>query len=115
MMEKRDKALFSVTMSVALAFGFLHVFIPDFHFDFDRLHIFFFNLCAGGSILLTYGTGEAKVPRKVHIYFGLSLVYAITAFFNLFWATLILSVPLAIIVESVRIKRFKSFFPWDFF
>ncbi len=113
-MEKRDIVLFGAAMSLALAFGFLHVFIPNFPYDFDRLHIFLFNLCAGASILLTYGSNAEKVPKKVRVYFALSLVYAVSAFLNLFWITLLLSVPLIAIVESVRIQRFKSFLPWYF-
>jgi len=113
-MTRRDKIIFGLTMSVALAFGFLHVFVPDFSLDFDRLHIFFFNLCAGGSILLYFGSNAGKVTPKIYVYFALTVAYALSAFFNEFWLTLILSVPLFIIVESVRIKRF-SLFPFDFF
>ncbi len=68
-------------MSLALAFGFFHVFIPDFKYDFDRLHIFLFNLCSGGSILLYFASEEKKFSPKIYVYFALSLAYALTAFF----------------------------------
>jgi hypothetical protein len=113
-MTLRNKIIFGLTMSTALAFGFLHLFIPDFPYDFDRLHIFFFNLCAGGSILLFFGHNEKKIPPKVFVYFSISLVYALTAFLNIFWISILLSIPLILIVESVRIQRF-GFFPFDFF
>lgn len=112
-MTRRNKLILGFTMSLALACGFLHLLIPDFAYDFDRLHIFLFNLCSGGSILLFFGSNEKKVPLTVYIYFALSIIYALTAFFNMFLATIILSVPLVGIVESVRIKRF-SILPFDF-
>ena len=113
-MTRSDKLIFSSTMSLALAFGFLHVFIPDFAFDFDRLHIFLFNLCAGGSILLFYCDGGGRIAPSIYLYFGLTLFYAVSAFFELYWLTLILSVPLIALVERTRIRRF-SFFPFAFF
>jgi len=121
-MKIPHQLLFGGTMSLALAFGSLHLFVPDFELDFNRLHIFLFNLCAGGSILLfhaittdTMHFGPPRgLPRRVLVYFALSLLYAISAFLELYPATLVLSVPLVIIVESVRIQRF-GLFPFDFF
>lgn len=118
-MKSSDKILFGGTMSLALAFGFLHVFIPNFEYDFDRLHIFFFNLCAGASILLTFASSGSKdttleVPKKVYVYFALAMAYGLSAFFEVYALTLLLSLPLFALVESVRIKRF-GLFPWDFF
>jgi hypothetical protein len=113
-MKTGDKILFGGTMSLALAFGFLHVFIPSFPYDFDRLHVFFFNLCAGASILLTYTSGTPRVPRSVYVYFTLAMIYGVSAFLHLYPLTLALSIPLFALVESIRIKRF-GLFPWDFF
>jgi hypothetical protein len=113
-MTTRDKLVLGSTMSLALAFGFLHVFVPDFALDFDRLHIFLFNLCSGGSVLLYFARGERRVSPIIYAYFALTLVYAASAFLELYGATLALSIPLVAIVESVRVRRF-SFFPRDFF
>lgn len=79
-------------MSLALAFGFLHLLIPDFAYDFDRLHIFLFNLCTGGSILLYHGIGLKRMTTRVYSFFGVSLVYAISAFLELYAVTLIASI-----------------------
>jgi hypothetical protein len=113
-MTSRDRLVLAVTMSLALAFGFLHVLVPRFGLDFDRLHIFLFNLCSGGSVLLFFARGERRVTPLVYAYFALTLVYAASAFLEQYWATLVLSIPLVAIVESVRVRRF-SFFPRDFF
>ncbi|MBT3220280.1 MAG: hypothetical protein HN348_14430 [Proteobacteria bacterium] len=113
-MSTPAKIVFAITISLALAFGFIHLLIPDFAFDFDRLHIFLFNLCAGGSILLFYATGQREITWKNQVYFVISLIYALTAFFEVYWATILVSLPLIAIVESVRIKRF-SLLPFDFF
>jgi hypothetical protein len=108
------KILFGTTMSLALAFGFLHLFVPDYSYDFDRLHIFLFNLCSGGSILLYHAIGLKRMTPRVWTYFGVSLVYALSAFFEVYWLTLIASLPLIVLVESVRQQRF-GLFPFDFF
>lgn len=113
-MTSRDKLVLGLTMSLALAFGFLHVFVPRVGLDFDRLHIFLFNLCSGGSVLLYFAHGERRVPPVVYAYFSLTLVYATSAFLEIYWGTLVLSIPLVAIVESVRVRKF-SFFPRDFF
>ncbi len=108
------KAVFGLTMALALAFGFLHIFVPDSPLDLDRLHIFLFNLCAGGAILLFHATGERRVTRLVLGYFGVSLAYAVAAFMEFHVATMLLSLPIIAMVERVRIQRF-SLLPLEFF
>jgi len=44
----------------------------------------------------------------------LALAYAVVAFFNVYVPAMVLSLGLALIVETVRVKRF-SLFPWGFF
>jgi len=107
------KIVLALTMSTALGFGFMHLFIPDFLLDFDRLHIFFFNLCAGGSLILYHAQGRNRVRVRVSCFFLLSFFYSLFAFFELYPLAIALSVPLVAIVESVRIKRF-GFLPLDF-
>ncbi|MBN2160871.1 MAG: hypothetical protein JW807_15890 [Spirochaetes bacterium] len=99
-------------MTAALGFGFLHLFIPGY--NFERLHIFLFNLCAGGSVLIMHAEGKGDFTALTRTFYILSLLYAVSAFFQLYPAAILLSSVIAVIVERVRIARF-SFFPIDFF
>jgi hypothetical protein len=113
-MNNKLKALFSFLMITALAFGFIDIYYPVQTYSFERLHIFLFNLCTGGSILLYYTEGQAKVSKTVQLFFLGSLVYAFSAFFLVYPLTMLVSVGLYILVEKVRIEKF-SFFPLQFF
>ena len=99
-------------MTIALGFGFLPLFIPGI--NFARLHIFFYNLCTGGTILLYFTENKKKMSLKVSSYLVLAIVYALLAFFERYVESIILGLILAVMVESVRIKRFQLL-PWDFF
>ena len=102
-------------MSLALFFGFLRLFIPEtIPYNFDRLHIFLFNLCSGGSIILYFTEGRRDVSPKIILFLILSVAYAVFAFLEIYIPVLIISVGLMLIVESCRIEKF-SFFPYDFF
>ena len=113
-MNNKLKALFSFLMITALAFGFINIYFPVQTYSFERLHIFLFNLCTGGSILLYYTEGQARVSKTVRLFFLGSLIYAFSAFFLLYPLTMLVSVGLYILVEKVRIKKF-SFLPIQFF
>lgn len=108
------KLLFSFLMIVALVFGFVHIYFPLQDYSFERLHIFLFNLCTGGSILLYYTQGFKHVSGTVKLFFVGSLIYAFSAFFNWYSITLAVSVPLYFLVEKIRIQTF-SWMPSDFF
>lgn len=101
-------------MTTALAFGFLHQFFGHVSLNFDRLHIFLFNLCSGGTIVLYYTEGLKHLSLKASAFLVISLCYACFAFFELYPLAIFCSLILAGIVESIRIRCF-SFFPWDFF
>ncbi len=104
-----------VLMSTALFFGFLHLFVPDgTSYNFERLHIFLFNLCSGGTIVLYYTEKQRKASKKVILFGILSISYALSAFFKIYIPALAISLIMAVIVEFIRIKRF-SFFPHNFF
>ncbi len=113
-MSNQAKLLFGVVMTLALLFGFLAVIWPDGPCSFERLHIFGFNLLTGGSLILYHTQGRGVLTRRVKTYFVLALLYALCAATGWYVPTLILSVPLFLVVESVRIQRF-SLFPFDFF
>jgi hypothetical protein len=101
-------------MTLALSFGFLHLFIPIHEYSFERLHIFLFNLCTGGTLLLYFTENQRKLSTKSSIFLLLALLYAVLAFFKRYIPAMIISLILAGIVESTRIKRF-SFLPFNLF
>ncbi|ADD69648.1 conserved hypothetical protein [Denitrovibrio acetiphilus DSM 12809] len=103
---------FMLTMTIALSFGFMHHFIADY--NFERLHIFLFNLCTGGTIILYFTMDKGKMTKRLYAFFLLSFVYAFLAFFEYYALAIAISLILFGIVESVRNIKF-SFFPWDFF
>lgn len=106
-MNYRLKILFSVLMITALVFGFINIYFPIENYSFERLHIFLFNLCTGGSILLYYTQGRVKVSKTVQIFFTGSLIYAFSAFFKVYPVTILISVLLFVLVEKVRIEKFS--------
>ena len=113
-MAVRLKLLFSFLMITALIFGFVHIYFPAKAFSFERLHIFLFNLCTGGTILLYYTEKQSQMTKTVRHFFLASLVYAFSAFFKLYPVTLITALVLCWQVETVRIRAF-GFFPFGFF
>ena len=113
-MTLKVKALFSFLMITALCFGFIAIYFPSKTYDFERLHIFLFNLCTGGTILLHFTSGGGKLTGTVRMFFICSLVYAFSAFFKWYPLTLVMSVCLFSLVEKIRVQRF-SVFPSVFF
>ncbi len=113
-MSSRLKLLFGITMSLALAFGFLHSVWPETWISLKRLHIFLFNLLTGGSLVLYYSKATRGISKRIKLFFALALLYALAAAVRWYIPALILSVPLFIIVESVRIQKF-SLLPLEFF
>jgi len=113
-MSTLSKLILAGTMSLALLFGFMDPLWPDALLSFKRLHIFLFNLMSGGALIIHYTERRPDLGRTAVTYFLLSLGYALSAAARLYPLTLVLSLPLFALVESVRIRRF-SFFPLDFF
>jgi len=113
-MNTRLKILFSILMVTALIFGFIHIYFPVDNYNFERLHIFLFNLCTGGTILLYYTQGRVKVSKTVRFFFLGSLIYAFSAFLKLYAITVLVSIPLFVLVEKIRMEKY-SFFPILFF
>lgn len=111
-MSRSLRLVFMTTMTIALAFGFMHHFIGDY--NFERLHIFLFNLCTGGTIILYFTMDKGYMTKRLWVFFILSFVYAFLSFFEYYAAAIAVSLVLFLIVESVRNIRF-SFFPSDFF
>jgi hypothetical protein len=109
MTDVTKKLLFALIFS-AFLFGYLDLF---FEKSFERLHIFLFNLCTGCFVILKMTETKIKSNRS-YIFLLLSLIYALFAFLELYILAIVISLVLAIIVESIRIQTF-SFFPFDFF
>ena len=108
------RLIFAFLMPLALLFGFLHLFLPGSHHNFERLHVFLFNLCSGGTIILYYTEGVKRLTVKTCSFLVLALAFAVTAFLEVYKASIVIAFVLSIIVESIRIKEF-SVFPIGFF
>jgi len=114
-MSIRLRLLLMGLMVSALFFGFLHLFVPHSAIqNFERLHIFLFNLCSGGTILIFYTENKSELSYKGVIFLFLAMAYALLAFWQFYLTAMIIAFILAIIVDSVRIERF-SVFPSAFF
>jgi len=103
-----------VTMSSALAFGFLDPLFPEAAISLKRLHVFLFNLLSGGSLIVYYSAGRKVLSPKVLLFFLLALAYALCAAARWYIPALVLSAPLFAVVEWTRISRF-ALLPLDFF
>lgn len=99
-------------MTSALLFGFLNLFLSNY--NFERLHIFLFNLSTGGTLILIFSENKRKLSVRTGLFLCLSFVYALSAFMKIYPPAIASAWIMALIVESIRIKRF-SFFPMNFF
>lgn len=113
-MNQRLKSIFGILAVTALVFGFLHLLIPNSPYNFERLHVFLFNLCGGGSLVLFFTLRKPEISLRVTAFMILSLAYAIFAYLEIYIPAMILSIALAFIVETVRWDRF-SVLPLGFF
>lgn len=100
-----------LTMSAAFIFGFLDHLL---HMNFERLHIFLFNLTSGGFTILYLTAGKTRPSIRIIIFYLVSIAFALTAFFHLYIPAAVCGAVLAVIVETFRRERF-SFFPKEFF
>lgn len=114
-MSVRMKFTLLLTMTIALSCGFMHHLVAPSVLNFQRLHIFLFNLCSGGTLLIYFTEDKRQLSRRGKIFFVLSLLFAFTAFLQWYAITMVIPPMLAMIVESVRIARFGSIFPIGLF
>jgi hypothetical protein len=99
----------------ALIFGFLFLCNGEGTVrDFERLHIFLFNLCSGGTLIIIYTEKSSRITGKGAAFLLLSIVYALFAYLEFYIPAIALSVFLSLLVETVRIRKF-SFLPVEFF
>ncbi len=113
-MEREMKGMLMLLMTTALFFGFLPIHLGAMPYNFERLHVFLFNLCSGGFVILHYTREEKKTSPLLVAYLMIALFFAVVTFFKLYCLSVGAVFVLALIVESMRIRRF-SFLPWDFF
>ena len=123
-MNSRLKVVLWCLVTVGFIFGYAGLILPGQTaileipssgvFQYQRLHIFLFNLVTGGTVLLYFLEGKRELSWRVWVYLAVSLAFSIVAFLNRYLPAILLAVLLAVIVESVRIERF-AFLPVDFF
>ncbi len=114
-MFKRKFILFRLSLFTAMTAAFMFGYLDHyFQMNFERLHIFLFNLTSGGFTILYLTEGRKSPSFKTFLFFLLSILYAVLAFMKFYIAAAGAAVILAMIVESFRIKKF-SFFPALFF
>lgn len=102
------RLIFLLLMASALAFGYTGLFLPDnIQFDFERLHIFLFNLCSGGTILIYFTENSWRMTGSSKAFLFLSFSYALLAFYELYLPALMVGVLLAGLVEAVRVRHFS--------
>jgi hypothetical protein len=82
-------------------------------FQAQRLHIFFFNLIVGGTVILWFTNKESKFSKNTWIYLAISFIFSTSVFLNLYIISLISGIILVFLVERVRIHHF-GFFPFSF-
>jgi len=114
-MSGRLKALFWVIMTTALTCGFFHHLISPEVMNFERLHIFLFNLCSGGTLLIYFTEDRPYLSIKAIIFLLLSLAFAFCAFMEWYIPTLFIPLALAVITETVRVRHFGSCLPRGIF
>ena len=102
-------------MTVALTCGFLHHLIAPTVLNFERLHIFLFNLCSGGTLLVYFTEGTRQLTKKTWAFLLLSLTFALCAFMEWYASTLMIPLLLAILIEKVRRDHFGSCLPTALF
>jgi len=109
------KTILLVMMTTALACGFLHHLVPPAVLNFERLHIFLFNLCSGGTLLIYVTEGGTALSRRGLLFLLLALAFALCAFLQWYLPAMLIPLALARLVEAARIDHFGSRFPHALF
>lgn len=114
-MSRHFKTLLLVMMTIALACGFLHHLVPPAVRNFERLHVFLFNLCSGGTLLVYFTEGQSQLSPRGRLFLGLALTFALCAFLQWYVPAMLIPLILAHLIEEVRIEHFGSRFPKGLF
>jgi len=105
------KSVIWVIMTTALTCGFLHHLVSPEILNFERLHIFLFNLCSGGTLLIYFTEDTKQLSNKGIAFLLLAICFAFFSFFKWYALTLVIPLLLAAIIERVRIQHFGSWLP----
>lgn len=114
-MSRQFKITLWIIMTTAMACGFLHHLVAPAIMNFERLHIFLFNLCSGGTLLIYFTEGQPQLSIKARLFLVLALAFAFCAFFGWYPPTLIIPLLLAAIIEWVRVRHFGRCLPTALF
>lgn len=114
-MSNRLKTFFLILMTAALGCGFMHHANITTQYDFERLHIFLFNLCVGGSIVIYYTEGKKQLSKNGILFVIASLIFAFSAFFEFYFISIYVPLFLAFLVERVRVAKFGYCLPKEMF
>lgn len=105
------KVILWLMMTTALACGFLHHLVPPEQINFERLHIFLFNLCSGGTLLMYYTEGQVSLTPKARLFLILAVAFAFCAFLHWYVPAMCLALALSWVVEQIRVAHFGSVVP----
>lgn len=114
-MSRHLKISLWLIMTTAMTCGFLHHLVPPAVMNFERLHIFLFNLCSGGTLLIYFTEGGPGLSRKGYAFLFLALAFALCAVLKWYAPTLIIPLLLSVIIESVRVRHFGRCIPFGLF
>ncbi len=118
------KILLWCLMTTGFVFGYAGLVLPDQTailetpradtYQFQRLHIFLFNLVGGGAVLLAFTQGQPKLSWRLKVYLVGAIVFSLAAFLNIYLIAIGMAIMLALVVESIRVEQFPLV-PLDFF
>ncbi len=114
-MSRQFKITLWIIMTTAMACGFLHHLVAPAIINFERLHIFLFNLCSGGTLLIYFTEDQPRLSVRGRLFLFLALTFAICAFFGWYLPALIIPLLLAAIIEWVRVGHFGGCLPTALF
>jgi len=105
------KSVLLAMMTIALTCGFLHHLVAPEVLNFERLHIFLFNLCSGGTLLIYFTEDKPQLSIRGQLFLGLALAFAFCAFMHWYIPAMVIPLALATLLEQIRIRHFGSCFP----
>jgi hypothetical protein len=114
-MSVQLKMVLWAMMTTAMTCGFFHHLVAPEVLNFERLHIFLFNLCSGGTLLIYFTEGELELSRYGRLFLALALVFAACAFLKWYEPTVVIPLLLSAIIEKVRINHFGRCIPTALF
>ncbi len=110
-MSRQLKILLWMVMTGAMTCGFLHHLVAPEVINFERLHIFLFNLCSGGTLLIYFTEGKPHLSIRGRAFLLLALTFALCAFLKWYVPTLVIPLVLSVIIESIRVRHFGRCIP----